>query len=701
MQERIFRFDIPSHEWTECTEDKYGIGAPECVPTIVILNRQDAETLPIRQVVWCEKHHAYEDVNGWEDDTLTTDAGCRMWGFAAEVTQYGRPRHETAQKATFCWRVVCRDDGTVFIGAGNATVWMRKRTDPISKERIFIPQVKAARSEGLSLPIPAKRSPSQGNVFPIPSVIADAAIEYLREKEERARGRKIALPPYSHRGSFADGTIRLFAFLHDPLHMALWYYRGFFQGSGTLKRAIPCGDEDIFPYLCEAVGCEPTEAMRARFGENPIFPATAALLKYLGVREESLQLRFSSMRTFFGESPADALHRLGQHPFSPSWQGTPPSNIFADAEAAHAFMQAGNGSNSEWTAMLLYCRWRLFHEGEERLAEHLYDMNVRWDPRFMDAARVFYGCWPDMPDTMRSDLLREGLTEKMHNRMIRLANEKGLGRPDFSYPPEAKGYECRIGDYVFRLIDSRAELHSLLWEVGVLDWEKQLGARDNGILRVAMYRKEKIAAVIILDGQANLRFDGHYNEDNTKLQSAQIRIAFLRWLKWTGLYQKYEPFYETDYAYLREDVRAEPLAGCPSRLWDMFFLPEEGFRPGDYIRLYQMLIKAKLSCFVTPPREAFPTEMEYLMQVFPYGQAIYRAALADEHQEPFEDAEKKFIMQLLDPGAKPEYREAFTGNREAAYVLSLLYDDWDSPLPKDTERSKYWKTIAEEGRLMK
>lgn len=31
-------------------------------------------------------------------------------------------------------------------------------------------------------------------------------------------------------------------------------------------------------------------------------------------------------------------------------------------------------------------------------------------------------------------------------------------------------------------------------------------------------------------------------------------------MKGTGLYKKYEPFYETDYAYLREDVHAEPLS---------------------------------------------------------------------------------------------------------------------------------------------
>ncbi len=417
MQERNFHH----MEAGDCSEKKH-ISSPDCNPSIVIVTRPS-----LRLMVWCDEHAAYETVTKWDDDTLTTSAGCRM----------------------------------VF--------------------RASVP-------------------------------------------------------------------------------MALWHFRYAFKNLDTLEKKLPQDEDEIFEYLCEAFDCEPTARMRSHFDGNPLFLATASLLKTLGVKKEELQFRFSSLQTFFGMSPAEALEEFEIRPFSPAGQGIPVSKVFTDEETACAFLQSGNGSYSEKKAMLFYCRWRLFYQGEEGLAEHLYKMNAHWEPRWMEAAKAFYNCWRDMPDTMQSDLLREGLTENMQDRMIALSEEKANGQPDFSYGPTEKNYECRIGDYTFQLVDNRAKLHSLLRETGSLDWGNQLGARDNGVLRVAMYCKKELVAVIILDGQAKLLFDVNYSSDGTRLKSANTRIAFLRWMKWTALYKKYEPFDEADYAYLREDVHAEPLS---------------------------------------------------------------------------------------------------------------------------------------------
>ncbi len=290
----------------------------------------------------------------------------------------------------------------------------------------------------------------------------------------------------------------------DPVPMALWHFRDAFENLDMLEKPLPQGEDEIFEYLCEAFDCEPTARMRAHFDENPLFLATSALLRTLGVRKADLQFRFSALQTFFGMSPAEALEKFEIRPFSPAGNRIPVSKLFTDKETACAFLQSGDGSYSKWRAMLLYCRWRLFHQGEEKLAEHLYNMNAHWEPRFMDAAVAFYNCWRDMPDTMRSDLLWEGLTDNMQKRMIALSKEKAHGQPEFSYGPTEKAK----------------------WNI-------------DGILRVAMYRGKEPVAVIILDGQAKLLFDVNCSSDGTKLKSANTRIAFLRWMKWTGLYKKY------------------------------------------------------------------------------------------------------------------------------------------------------------------
>ena len=683
MQERIFRFDIPSHDWTECTDEKYGAGDPECVPHFVVVSEQEDTMLPMRQKVWCETHQMYEEVKGWQGDTLTTSAGCRMWGFATEITNLSESAYYSGKPATICWRVSQREDGTVFIGRVTGWISTRRCWEVQREELAEVPYWSLGPSQGLSLRLFPKQIFPQKPSISIPSIVADAALDYLLDAAEAQYGKRPRLPACARSGSFSNGMTRLLAFLDYPFHMALWYYKDFF-GSWHQKKTLAEDEENIFPYLCEGLNLQPTEELRTHFERNPLALAVTALLRVFGVKTPSLMDNFMDKETLFGESPAYVLHhKLSQNLFSSPQRGDFSSDLFENDETARSFLKGVEASYYGWEEMLFYCRWRLFKEGEERLAAHLRDMDAHWTPRFLKTVKLFCHNYPDLSAALRDDLLREGLTVEMHNRMIRRVNEKAIGKPDFSYSPEEKRYECRIGDYTFRLIESNTDFRAVLAAAEIYGGNNFLNQPDNGILRVAMYKNGRAVAVILLSGVSKLIYDLHLCGCH-ELQEASLRIAYLRWMNWTGLYKKHGLFYEEDYPYLTEEVHAEPLESRPSSLYEMLRLPEEKIRHGYYIQLYRMLKEACLQTFLVPSRHPCDeedkhltrqssllepnsgSEMDYLMRVFPYGERIYKAA--------------------------------FRGVREAQKVLSLCYANgyYKPLLPKDEERAKYWANASDD-----
>ena len=566
--------------------------------------------------------------------------------------------------------------------------------------RVSVPKARLGSFQGISLrlfPEP-ETLPNRKTLPCIPSVVADAAIEMLADEAELRFGKRPVLPSYAHCGKFADGRTRLTAFLQHPFHIALWLYAGdFFRGSMNYKRSAPKPEDDLFPYLAEALCLAPSEKLRAHFEQAPCSLGTLAVLRILGVQDENLCEPFLDAWSIFGELPANILSKLGASPFHPPYKGEYTADVFSNREGLRALAPHRRGIYQEWDSLVFYCRWRLYRQGEKSLADALLDMQKNWTPRFMDAVQVFHRCFLNMPEELFGKVLRDGLTINCHNQMIFLANEEILRQRPFSYSGDAEKCECRIGEYTFRLIRDCAEFRAIASKVHNMGNWSNAPLLDDGTLRVSMHKHGQPIAIILLHGIARLFCAGSSGTSGDALVAAPVRIAYLRWMKWTGLYKKYEPFYAEDYEILSEDVHAEPLDKRPMRLCEMLDMPQEAFRPGDYLRLCQMLEAAGLQHFVTPPRQACDNEMDYLMKVFPYGKAIYRAALGAEKEDfPYAPPDQDDLMQHIFPKRKGSADNAAPRNREAAYALSLLYGKGYPPiLPKDEERAAYWKKLSE------
>lgn len=695
MEEKVFCRDCKSGEWTECAT------TDTPMRPLVVVYRQEGAGMPMERMIWCEVHKTYEYIEYFSGNHITTKAGCEMEGLPVELLQCERGRaREEAAIAPLYWRVCRKKGGGVFLALYTAEIVMLTQWDAQIGKRTPVPKARLGSFQGGSLQLlPDPKTPIVLNSMPsVPSAVADAAIEMLAEDAELRFGKRPVLPSYVHSGRFTDGRKRLTAFLNHPFHIALWLYAGqFLRGNMNYKRAVPKPGEDPFPYLAEALCLAPSKKLREQFEKNPCCLGTIAILRILGVQDEAFCEPFLDSWSIFGGLPSNILNEMGASPFRPPFKGEYTADVFADREALRALVSNQRGVYQAWDSLIFYCRWRLYRQGEKSLADHLLNMQKKWTPRLMNAVQVFHRCFLDMPEELLEKVLREGLTIDCHNQMICLANEELLGQRPFSYNDEEEGYECRIGEYTFRLIRDYAEFRAMASKVHNIGNWFNAPQLDDGTLRVSMHKHGQPIAIILLHGIARLFCAGSSGTSSEALVAAPTRIAYLRWMKWTGLYKKYEPFYAEDYEILSEDVHAEPLDKRPTRLREMLSMPQEAFRPGDYLRLYQMLEAANLEHFIMPPRQACDNEMDYLMQVFPYGEAIYRAAFGTKSEDsPYSPPGQDDLMRHVFPKWEEPVAQEAPKNREAAFVLSLLYGKGYPPiLPKDEERAAYWKKQSE------
>ena len=688
MNEIMFRYDYPSRTWVRA-EDEAFIGRPEELTSIVVMN------LPASRMVWCDEHQACEKVAEWKDGELTTEDGCRMRGLVCEIpyperTHWYDPPLERVSRV-MRWRVSYRkEDGTVLILSDVAQMVLGDIYDNKKKTKKRVPKVRSFVCKSMMLrlaPIsilPKKVEPD------IPSPVADAAIEFLAVEAEKRFGARPQLPKGIHDELFANGWLRLKAFLEWPFHMELIYLRPYFRLTKKDLEELGHDPSDIFPMLCRRFEMSATRELRDAYRERALALPVTSVLKKHGVRNFSLIRQFFGFRALFGEP---LFHKNGGEYLSigdscvQAGKEYPPE-LFEDEAAMRQMCRSRSRYVYGFEASVFYAQWRLHREGEEKLAQHLLELNRHWEPRYKSAMITFYLYYPDIPVELREDILSEGFTVEVQNRMIAVVNRIKLGVPDFSCDREAKSYECRIGLFSFRLIKSRGELADFVARLNNSSMRSSSFRQNDGALHFSVYRGDKPVAALTIRADWAIAMHTEGTTLEQTLQRGEIHIACLRWLKWTGLYKRLEPFMEEEWVYLDEDVRAEPLEPEDKKesLYDMMTLPETEIREGYYTRFHQLLMQARPLLSVAD-REMCGDEMEFLMRLLPCGERIYRAAF-DGNREA-----RMVLSECYDGGSA--YSTLFADEEEErGFIDALLAGKRDRKNNYYKERAAFWKQQA-------
>lgn len=108
MSKRIFCYDFRGH-WKDMTVDA-SLLAEEMPPLVFCVAYHNEGTGETWEKVWCEEHHAYEEVKYQAGCCIVTEQGCHLTGLCTKVHIYiqlsgwnASQRHHG--EANLCWRV--------------------------------------------------------------------------------------------------------------------------------------------------------------------------------------------------------------------------------------------------------------------------------------------------------------------------------------------------------------------------------------------------------------------------------------------------------------------------------------------------------------------------------------------------------------------------------------------------------------------
>lgn len=551
------------------------------------------------------------------------------------------------------------------------TVFWGTTTDSTGK-KVDIPHIREFHTEGLTIRFYDEKMLPEKNCKEMPDCVADAAIDFLLDAAERNFGERPVLPSSIHSEPFADGRVRIEAFLHYPWDMNLWFLKVYFNPEYHDKDIFSRTSKDSFLGLCRKLEINPSDTLRKFHDAYPFALIMAVFLRYLGISNLDLARPFLSMHTFAGGSLSDRLastlyicgyHELLRQSFSP--------NNISDDEAVRAILESRRGyGNDKLPALFFYCQWYLSKTSEERLAHHLLYLQEHWDSHYLHFMDCFYNNYPDIPLEIRQIIIDRGLTIETENAMIDAINKRKLNWPDFFYTDEQEGYACEIDGYEFRLIYSSDEFHSLCKRMLYSKSSMFPSIKNDGVLRIAVFRQGHLEACLLLHSIIKII----YNETclsayGHRFLPVSVRIAVLHWLKWTGLYKSYGPYFESDHEYLDQEVQAKPLPESDDLpLYDLLHLPEDKIQPGYYMRLKAAFSEARLLYREVPASKEFSSEMDFLMEMFPLGERIYKAA--------------------------------FAGNPEAQKALALCYgeNEYNAVFKHDKSHYEHWNYRYEKSR---
>ena len=660
MRRKAFHYNILAKEWYESTDEKMNAMDIEQIPAHFIIRTSEHFGEATKNMIWCPSHKTYEEVTAHEGCVLVTVTGCRFEGLFGCI-EPAADGHTPVQDIPLRSRLLYNEGlGLVTIFADMATVNFQSIKNLEQEEMTYIPRSRQRKVESVTVVLKDKKITPQSKLSKIPLSTAKAALTFLKEEGEQLLGHSIKLPSSVNGDVFPSGESILLAFLHHPGDMNLWLLKDYFHSG---QDCFGTSSDDNFLDLCHAFHLKPTDYMKTLYDSNPLALPILFVLHILGIKKRELTEPFLTSNTFLGDSVASGLKNvIGYTPLRNVKTGF-PTGFIDDEDKIRSLLENRAGWNDTWNPLLFYCHFRLRHEEENALANHLLELNINWEPRFWRTLRLFFHHFPELPEAIRKKIVTEGLTLEVHNEMVRIINRKKLEWPEFTYSEKELAYECEIDGHDFRLIRNSEQYHSVMQNMGFYNTNTLIDLPNNGIVRMAIYKGEKPVAYFELQGIALLMEKSNGSIYRDCIRNASTRTAFLHWLKWTGLSENYGPYYEEDYEILQEDVTVSPVTkDVGMSLYELLNMQET---PADYYRrLYHVLMTAKPLCYEVAPPSIYDekSEMTYLMSLFPYGKRIYEAA--------------------------------FAGDSEAQHVLSLCYSDggeYHTLFPLNKERSEYWK----------
>ena len=319
-------------------------------------------------------------------------------------------------------------------------------------------------------------------------------------------------------------------------------------------KLVQCNDRNDFLKLCQKIHHEEFSDLFSICSKNPYALLMATRLNELGFNDKDIMTPFLNLKSFCGYIIPEKLV------YEPRRGGflriaTYGSHIFHDDNAMRAYRLDVHYSQGDWNVLSFYCHWQLSMKPEKVVAKGFYKMLQDWQPDYMEAMKSISDNYLNLSNELRHDILENGLNAVT----CQLINEevKKIGFTEkITYTANQLSYQCEIDGFIFRLLTSGEAFYK-----GCYPYSQVIRGHSvcDGMLLVGIYKGEKLKACFELLQGVVERFEPKSHSPG--LNEAKIWIAFLHWLKWTGLAEEYWNADEDDICYLEDEVVGKPLSG--------------------------------------------------------------------------------------------------------------------------------------------
>ena len=473
--------------------------------------------------------------------------------------QYSTSRPSERGWINLRWRVACHNE-VVFIAVDRGRFIAPYAREPHNQRKSYILKVVDYRVNTLSLSLTQTLAVPEKNCRNIPLCVAGATVDFLQEEAEKLYGYSFFLPASIQNGYFNDGRTLIDAALRYPHDINLWYVQDFFDKGRQHQEIFQPGGFDTFPLLCEQFSIEPTTALREAYNNHPYAIIMTRVLESLGIKEPKLIEPFLKLNKWNDKPIYEGLcdwgiytyHCLFSHIFHQSW--------FMDDMGISHMLQQNNYFYRQSFPYIFICQLLRQEIGEIKLAQRLLAQQMTDGDIFNKFATVLFYNFHIIPIPWRRKIISSPLTEELYAELLAVIDAEKVQRCTFHYPPEIKACEGMVDGFEFRLISNSDEFTRKQRAITSCGNPKSPLLDGDGVVRLGIYKNGEIGGCLTLQGIFKIYCNNSGGIYEHTLLTASLRIAVLHWLKATGLYKNYGPYFSTDYAYLSEDVQLLPLS---------------------------------------------------------------------------------------------------------------------------------------------
>ncbi|WP_028128950.1 tetratricopeptide repeat protein [Selenomonas sp. AE3005] len=621
MLDMAFQYSYEKKGWIKCTNTDYIKKDIERLPIVPLVEWEGYEDNNVNGLkVYCYKHDQEEEIKIMNDNRVISADGCIFEGLLGvkKCIEKSRREHHYSSLIPYRWRLFQRDIySSINIAADvlDAQCLNRRRkyrwynfafSIDVIKRKCVISQYGYFHGN--------RKEWTELKEVDIPDVVVDNALNAMGESVKMVYGIKPSVL------SQIKGKNKIKAYIERPFDINIVFLKNFFKrftrdnGGDGFDKVFSYEEKDNYKIICKLLDIKPPKCLRKVYTYNPYSIVWYMLFKQWEIKDINYMQKFFCLDECIANIYLDKLY------YNPS------EKIVTSTEQE---------TLNRWKALVFYCRWLMKRKGEKNMLKWLYCVSAEKQISEMqwDIILSFYRYHNNLSEEVKSRLLKDGLTGYVHDAisMEVTSLSEDWKHTRVRYDEKILAYECRVGEYEFRLVHNTRMLPKL----GAIFNNCVATYRDRVINKksVIVYLLNKSGYQACIEIQRECHIVQALGKYNRRLPNDINRICCF----WANHHKlviepgKLKPLSDEELIDLA-NIEVEKIPYIKEvdemNLNELLALDDSRIVDGYYLRLEEMISKSNKQNLSATYWMEFTNEKSKLSYVIPDGQRIYEAAFA-------------------------------------------------------------------------